>query len=76
MTMYECISRSGAVIRSTHEETIRQLSMAQKYVIGKGTFSEGPSNYWVAGQRPSNVIPSKEARNNSMSISIDKTLEV
>jgi hypothetical protein len=76
MPMYECISKSGTVIRSTHEPTIIELSRTQIYLVGKGNFSEGPSNYWIVGQRPSNVTPLKDVKESPVpAIPLEKVLE-
>jgi hypothetical protein len=76
MPTYECISRSGVAIRSTHEPTIRELSRKQVYLVGQGNFSEGPSNYWVVGEGPSNVTPLKDVKESPVpAIPLDRILE-
>jgi hypothetical protein len=47
MTMYECTTRSGNIIRTTSETTAIMLGSAQKYIVGKGIFRTGESNYRI-----------------------------
>jgi hypothetical protein len=47
MTLYECTTASGNIIRTTSQSTAEALGKKQVYFVGKGTFPIGESNYRI-----------------------------